>query len=84
MKRLIITIAVVIITVIACKKDKGRKCYWDIVINNQIKDSRIDKPAPDQLRKIEDTCSCVVSVKENCFSCDITVTTQGGFDVPCR
>jgi hypothetical protein len=84
MKSITIATAILFFTTIACKKEKGQKCYWDILLNNQARYNWLDKPTSDQIKKIQDTCSCTVTVNETCVSCDINVTTQGGLDVPCR
>jgi hypothetical protein len=87
MKSLTITLAVIFLTATACKKDKnesGQKCSWNVILNNRVVYEWLDKPSSTQVKKIEDSCSCVVTVNEVCFSCNASVTTAGGIDVPCR
>lgn len=70
----------------ACKKEKstGQKCVWNVILNNKVAYEWLDKPTADQVKKIEDSCSCTIKVNEVCFNCNATVTTAGGIDVPCK
>ena len=86
MKKITITLAIIIVAVIACKKEKneGKKCVWNVIFNNQVAYEWLDKPTADQVKKIEDSCSCTIKVNEACFNCNTTVTTAGGIDVKCK
>jgi hypothetical protein len=86
MKKIIITIAVTVVA-IACKKDKdqpGQKCVWNVIFNDKVAYEWLSKPTADQVKKIEDSCACTITVNEVCFSCNTTVTTSTGIDVQCK
>lgn len=87
MKSLTITLAVLFLTVSACKKDKnesGQKCSWNVIINDRVAYEWLEKPSLAQIKTIENSCSCTITVNEICFPCSASVTTAGGIDVPCR
>lgn len=85
MKRITITIAIVILALIACKKETKQKCYWAAYSGSRLIDVwQHNKPSNDQIQKIKDTCSCSVNVEEHCFSCGQNVTDPGGNDVSCQ
>lgn len=70
----------------SCKKEKheGQKCVWNVIINNQVAYEWLERPSVDQIKTIEASCSCTIKVNEVCFSCNASVTTSGGLDVPCK
>lgn len=86
MKHLTITLTFLALTAIACKKEKhaGQKCVWNVIFNDRSVYEWLDKPSSDQIKKIEDSCSCTFTVNEVCFSCNTSVTTAGGIDVQCK
>lgn len=85
MKRITITIAVVIITLLACKKETKQKCFWTANKGNlPIYSWQHNKPSNDQVQKVLDTCSCSVTLEEHCFPCSQDVTDWGGNDVSCQ
>lgn len=85
MKRITITIAVVIVALLACKKEGSQKCYWSAIKNGQpIYAWHNNKPSTDQIKKVQDTCSCTITLDEHCYPCSMTVTDPGGNDVSCQ
>jgi hypothetical protein len=83
---IILAIALMAFTAIACKKEKtsGRKCVWNVILNNRVAYEWLEKPSSDQVKQVEISCSCTVTVNEVCFSCNTSVTTASGIDVQCK
>jgi hypothetical protein len=83
----IFTITTFLVVLAACKKDKdqpGQKCVWNVIFNNQVAYEWLAKPTADQVKKIQDSCACIIKVNEVCFDCNTTVTTSTGIDVQCK
>jgi hypothetical protein len=82
MKKFTITIAIITLAVIACKK-KSEYCYYEAMKGNSpIYIWEYNKPSSDQVQKVQDTCSCAVTIKETCLPCK-TRTDAGGNDIGC-
>lgn len=86
MKKFTIAIAFLIVAV-ACKKEKRQGCYYEAVKDGAANGTppvfvwRRNRPSNDQVQRVQDSCICVVSIRETCLPCDAGYTDPGGFDV---
>jgi hypothetical protein len=83
MKKITITIVVLIIA-IACKKKSDTYCYYEAMKGGTtIHTWIVFRPSNDEIQKVQDTCRCVVTIKESCVPCTGVVTDQGGTAIAC-
>lgn len=81
MKRIPITIAIVILALFACKK-KTEYCYWLGKSGTRLVYVwETNKPSTDQIQKVQDTCFCTLSLEHYCQPCK---TDAGGNDYDCN
>lgn len=84
MKHLIITLIFLATAVFACKKKTDNYCYYEAMKGSApIYTWVVTKPSNDQIQKVQDSCACVVSIKETCVPCNGTITDAGGNDIAC-
>lgn len=81
-----ITIAIIAFAIVACKKndDSKHKCYWAANKGNLPIQTWLKKPSDDQFKKVKDSCACIVTLEEYCYSCDLQVSTPGGEELICQ
>lgn len=85
MKQLIITLMLLALTAIACKKKKGEYC-WNQAIYNGVVIHEWDNnsPASNKVQKFEDSCKCKVTTYSKCVPCDGQHTDINGNDFSCN
>lgn len=85
MKKIIITVAVIIIVSLACKKHKGQYCWNQAIYNNTvIYEWDANSSASNKVQKFEDSCHCKTTTTINCKPCDGTITDIHGNDINCN
>jgi hypothetical protein len=84
MNKFIITIIFLSTSIFACKKKQDTYCYYEAMKgSNSIYVWVVYKPTNDQIKKVQDSCACTVTIKESCVPCNGTITDQGGTDIAC-
>jgi hypothetical protein len=84
MKKLNIILFAIILIAIACKKKKDQWCQYQAMNGpNPIYAWDVNRPSNDQIKKVEDTCKCTVSIMEICQPCTGQVTDAAGNPIAC-
>jgi len=84
MKYLTITLIFLVSTTFACKKKTDTYCYYEAMKGSaSIYTWVVFKPTNDQIKKVQDSCTCTVTIKESCVSCNGRVTDASGNTIAC-
>lgn len=78
MKRITITIAVVILTIIACKKKSGQYCWNQAIYNGTVVyEWDNNTPPSNKVQKYEDSCHCKTTTSVKCIPCENATDING-------
>jgi hypothetical protein len=84
MKHLTITLIILALTAVACKKKTDTYCYYEAMNGSApVYTWMVYRPTDDQIQKVQDSCRCTVSIKETCVPCNGTITDGSGNDIAC-
>lgn len=83
MKKIAITIAIVTLTIIACKK-KGQYCWNEAEYPGVFIYKWDHNSAPSNaIKKFEDSCGCKLKTSVKCVPCETTTDIHGN-DIDCN